>query len=146
MVICNVPDASTFAELRFLLDRLPDQTEGDPCAICQTGEPYVEFIVDMLARPGDEAAIERCAVELFSRQLSRYLSDKSGRIYWRTRLEHEWSPAYVVVRFDVNGPDLDYITDQRCVTDKNWRRIKGYCRLYRANFKSMEVEEARSAA
>jgi hypothetical protein len=127
----------SFAELKVALDDLPDQAMGDPIAICQIGKPYIEFLHRGLARPGDEEVIEREVVAAMVRSLNEYLGDKQGTIYWRERLEADVHPIAVVRYYDINGPDLDPTTNRRCVTDKNWVRIAAYCRLVRAEFKTM---------
>jgi len=128
-----------FDELRASLDRLPDQTDGDAAAICQTGEMYEEFFHVAIAREADIKAVERMVVKEFSRQIGAYLGKRHGRIYWRKRLETDISPYEVVVKFDdVNGPDVDFVTNRRCFKDKAWFRVACYCRLYRATNKTLE--------
>jgi len=128
----------SFDELRRVLDNLPDQTDGDPCAICQIGELYIEFKVAMLARPGDEKIVERYVVYEMTRRLNEYLDERGGTIYWRIRFETDVDDHAETLRLDVNGPDRDFATDQRCIQDKNWRRVAAYCRLVRAKFPAME--------
>lgn len=136
----------TFAELDHALNTIPDQTDGDSCAVSQIGEHYVEFLSVHIARPGDEKLVEQFVVSDMVRQLNSYFRDRSGTTYWRTRLETEIKPYDVVVRFDRNGPDLDFVTDQRCLKDKNWVRIAAYCRLVRARFPTMLVDNKKSEA
>lgn len=136
----------TFEELRAALDALPDQTAGDPWVVSNIGEPYVEFRARALARPGDEALVERLVVDDLVRQLNAYFYDKDGRIYWRERLEVDRSQCSVVVRLDATGEDVDFVTNTRCVMDKNWVRIAGYCRLVRAKAATVDVVDAQRAA
>jgi hypothetical protein len=134
-----------FESLHHWVKQLPDQTMGDPCAICQMGEPYVELLEQALSRPDDIAVIEIEVARKMLQRMATYLEDKSGRIYWRIPLETVIESHQVVVRYDANGPDIDFITDRKCFVDKNWKRVAAYCRLYRATHQTM-VEEKRAAA
>jgi hypothetical protein len=133
-------DVHSFAELKKIADGLDDQTTGEPNAICEIGTPYIEFLHKGLARPGDEAIIERVVVGAMVRALNVYLGDKHGTIYWRERLEMDVGPYGVVLRYDNNGPDIDEVTNRRCVKDKNWVRIGIYCRLVRAQYKALGLD------
>lgn len=123
---------ATFVELKAWLAALPDQAMGTAGAVCETGEPYVEFAAFGIARPRDEAAVEAVVAECMERQIQRYFEDRKGRIYWRVPLETAVDQHAIVIRYDVNGPGTDFLTDQRCVLDKNWVRLAAYCRLYKA--------------
>lgn len=129
----------SFTCLKAWLASFDDQTTGDPAAICQTGEPYVQFFASGLARPADVAAVEEVVAKNFHRQIEDYLNQRSGRIYWRTPFEHETTDTYVIERFDVNGPDTDPITDRKCFQDKNWKLLRCYARLYRATCRTVDV-------
>lgn len=129
----------SFIELKHWLDGLPNQVDGDPCAVSDIGEPYVAFHFGALARPGDVEVVESVVADYMRNALENYLKDKGGRIYWRTRLEWEIIPYSVIVKMDENGPDKDYVTDRKCVMDKNWRAVRCFCRLVRAQLKTMEV-------
>ena len=122
----------SFDELVRALNHIPNQTMGCPSAISDIGEQYEVFRVVALARPGDEKTIEQMVVKEMCEKLDQYFEGKSGRIYWRTPLETETVQHDVVLRLDVNGPDIDFITNLKCVMDKNWRKITGYCRLVKA--------------
>jgi hypothetical protein len=135
-------EVRSIAELRAVLDELPDQTMGDRSAVSQIGKPYIEFLNMGLARPGDEAVIEREVVGAMVRSLNGYLNDKSGTIYWRTRLEVDVTPWYVILYYDNNGPDINALTDRKCVKDSKWVRIALYCRLVRAESKVVEAPAA----
>ena len=139
-------DFDNFSGLKKWLAELPNQTVGDPTAICETGEPYIEFQESALARPGDVEVIEREVARRMGRRLGEYLDPRKGRIYWRIPFESDIDQTNVVVRYDENGPDLDPVLDRKCVMDKNWRRITAYCRLYRANFRAMEPMARQTAA
>ena len=132
----------SFAELEKALASIPDQTTGDPCAISNIGEPYVEFKAFAIARPGDEKMVERYVVASMVEQLNNYFSDKAGRIYWRMPFESDVKPESVVLRMDVNGPDKDFLTDQPCVMDKNWVRVAAHCRLIRARCAALDPAAA----
>ena len=123
---------TSFDELTRELNGLPDQTVGRAYAISDIGEPYVEFLAICLARPGDEKIIETVVVAEMCKKLDAYFEGKSGRIYWRIPFETDVTPHEVVLRLDVNGPDLDFATGSKCVKDKNWIRVAAYCRLIRA--------------
>ena len=122
----------TFAEHKDWLAKFPDQQDGLPCSVCETGEPYVEFRATALARPGDAATIEGLVADQMKNQLGEYLNGRRGRIYWRIRLETDIDDYPMVARYDDNGPDKDFMTDRRCHLDKNWKRVAAYCRVYRA--------------
>jgi hypothetical protein len=123
----------SFAELEKWLKEYPDQVVGLPQAICEAGEPYVEFTEAALARPDDVKAIERIVAQRMHRQLSSYLGSRKGRLYVRLPFEYEIDEQEVVIRFDENGPDKDFLTDRKCHLDKNWRRVACYFRCYKAN-------------
>ena len=118
--------------LRGALMVMPDQTMGIPYSVSDIGEPYVAIFSKSLARPGDEKIIEHLVVTDMCEKLDTYFEDKVGRIFWRVPFETDVKPYEVVMRFDVNGPDVDFITGQQCVKDKNWVRIAAYCRLVRS--------------
>jgi hypothetical protein len=125
--------AGTFVGLRAALEEsIPDQVDGHSYSISDIGEPYIEFFAKGLARPGDERVVEGIVVEQIARQLAAYLDRRRGRVYWRERLQLEIEPQHIVVKFDSNGPDVDPLTNRRCVMDKNWLRVGAYCRLIRA--------------
>ncbi|HZS57517.1 MAG TPA: hypothetical protein VFA65_24165 [Bryobacteraceae bacterium] len=132
----------TFKELHDWLNGFEDQTDGIPAAICEIGEPYREFFAHSFVRPGDEKVGEKVVAVMMHRQLDNYLSEKDGRIYWRIRLEEEISDVYVVQKYDINGPDMDFITDRKCFADKNWRKVGAFCRLVRASRKAPIIEKA----
>lgn len=127
-----------FGDLKRWLSDIPDQEDGDPAAICQTGEPYVEIYVTALARPADIAPIEHEVAREARKRLSAYFNGKSGTIYWRMRPECVVEDAEVVEKYDNNGPDTDTIVDRKCFKDKNWKRVSFYCRLFRAGARKME--------
>lgn len=126
------PDCTSFATLESWLRELPDQITGIPTAICQTGEPYVEFRERALARPSDAKVIESNVAERMSSRLREYLCERSGLIYWRVPFEYETKKHSVVVRYDESGPDKDFVSDRKCVMDHDWVCVSCYCRLYRA--------------
>lgn len=128
----------SFLELKKYLHELPNQIIGVAAAVCETGEPYVEFQESALARPNDVEVIERKVAARMSRKLFDYIGKRSGRIYWRIPFEFDIAPTDVVVRYDENGPDKDAITDRKCVMDRNWRNVTAYCRLYRATMVAPE--------
>jgi hypothetical protein len=81
-----------------------------------------------------------------TRKLDEYLSDKSGRIYWRIPFERDIKPVEIVTRLDVNGPDIDFITGKSCVSDKNWIKVSCYCRLVKAKMRIMDPRDKAKAA
>ena len=121
----------SFVELESALNEFPNQTDGDPCSVCEIGEEYIAFHARGLARPGDEKIIERLVVAEMCEKLDKYFEKKSGRIYWRERFISEVTPHSVVLRLDVNGSDDDFITGHKCIMDKNWLKVHAYCRLGR---------------
>jgi len=126
---------ASLADLKRELDALPDQQMGNPTAVSDTGEPYVEFRAYGIARPGDEKIVERYVAKLMSSQLHSYFLSRIGRIYWRTPFEFETRPYEEVLRIDDDGEDVDFVTDQKCVKDKNWLLVTAYCRLVKAKNK-----------
>lgn len=136
-----VPQIHGFSSLKAWLAEFPDQVDGFPSAICETGEPYVEFTYSALARPADAEIVERRVSEAMARDLARYLENRAGRIYWRARLETEENTDSVVVKYDENGPDREFVTDRKCLLDKDWTRLSCYCRLYRATHSCGEMWE-----
>src|ERR1700721_4008139 len=121
----------TFSAFKKNLDSLSNQQDGRSGPVCETGGQYREFVVAMLARPGDEAIIEDMAVGAMARDIDRYFDGRHGRIYWRIRLEWEIEPTEVVIRYAKDGPDMDFFTDQKCFKNKNWIGVKAYCRVFR---------------
>ena len=133
----------SFVELERALNEFPNQTNGDSSSVCEIGVPYIAFHARGIARPGDEKTIERFIVNEMCEKLDEYFDGKSGRIYWRHRIEFDVSQHNEVLRLDVNGPDVDFITDQKCVMDKNWRKVHLYCRLVRAPYQTMALDAVR---
>lgn len=125
--------AHSFDEMKRWLDSIEGQTVGIPTAVCQTGEHYVEFFENGLARPSDTKVIEANVARAMQTRLAKYFEDRRGMIYWRIPFETVIEPTAVVVRYDEAGPDHDFMTDRRCVMDKDWVAVKAYCRLYRAH-------------
>lgn len=123
----------TLARLKGHLDSLPDQQVGNASAISDVGEPYVELFEYAFARPDDVAIIERVVAQRMLLNLNHYLDGRNGRIYWRIPLEWDITPTKIVVKYDDDGPDIDFSTNQKCVKDGNWIKIAAYCRLYRAS-------------
>lgn len=123
----------TFESLQRRLAELPNQTMGNPSAVCETGEQYVVFSELGLARPDDVKTIEAEVAARMSRRLHEYLDKRFGRIYWRIPFEYEISDYGVIIRYDENGIDIDPTTNRKCVMDKKWKRVACYCRLYRAS-------------
>lgn len=131
------PSVKSFAELQEWLDKLPvRQFDGSPSAVCeQTGEPYVAFHLGGYARPSDEAFIEagvaarmqNAITDAIERVQPKRIEDTV--IYWRQRFESEVSGYERPIEFREDGPDIDWITGQRCVLDRNWVKVGGYCRL-----------------
>lgn len=125
---------SGFAQLKQWLDGLPNQVKGFQAAICETGEPYVEFVEDALCRPDDVGLIEAHIANRMARRITEYLNGKSGRIYWRVPLECQIEDSPQIDSFDENGPDKDFMTRRACILDRNWKSVSLYCRLYRATW------------
>lgn len=139
-------DIANFADLVEWLASFPDQGAGDPCGVCQTGEPYVVFSHTALARSEDVEVIEREVARSMACRLDDYLRSRGGRIYWRIPFESEIRDDAAVVRFSEDGPDVDFLTDRKCFKDHNWKRVSAYCRVYRATQQTMQPREMQSAA
>jgi len=137
-------EPDSFISLKNYLDGINDQKMGDPCVVCETGETYKEFSEKRLCRPADiEIAESECAAAMRKR-LDNYFSERQGRLYWRIPFEYERAPTAVVIRFDIDGPDLDFLTNRKCVTDKNWIQVQCYCRLYKSTFTGLGVSYSKS--
>ncbi len=124
--------ASTFEELKEWISGLPNrQANGSPTNICsQTGDEYVEVFSRHAARPGDEKYAEKMVVEDMQRQICKLFTDRlHGTIYWRVPLETQIQKWSRVKEYREDGPDVDFLTDRRCVMDRNWKAVKAYCRL-----------------
>lgn len=121
--------ADSFKSLQAWVDTLPRQKTGSPTAICaQTGEKYVELFVRALFRPGDEKVIERqLASQMQQHICSQFTDRRDGTIYWRIPLEWETRTAPQVIDVRDDGPDIDFVTNLRCVMDHNWLCMKVYC-------------------
>jgi hypothetical protein len=135
-----------FEDIKFALAGIQSQQRGDPSAICQTGEPYLEFREKALARPADVKIIEREVAQRMWLSLSDYLSKRSGTLYWRIPFEYDISEHHEILYYDNNGPDKDCITNRPCVMDKNWRKVQCYARLYRATMPLMIDERLKGKA
>lgn len=140
----SAPRMSGFKQLKQWLDGLPDQVVGSQAAVCETGELYIEFTESSLCRPADIDVLEAHIANRMAYRLSRYLEGKRGRIYWRCPLEFDVTDHPQVVRYDENGPDRDFLTDKKCILDKDWKGVSLYCRLYRAKHQCAS-EEAKAA-
>lgn len=136
----------SFDSIGHWLKHLDDQTTGLACHVSNAGEPYVEFIAQALSRPSDVEIIERQVATQFHAQLSSYLDARGGTIYWRIPFEFVIEEAAVVARYDINGPDKDFMTDRACFLDKDWKRIACYCRVYRATMRTPDVVKKAIAA
>jgi hypothetical protein len=119
---------------RYLDNRFPNAGYG-VSSLSATGEEYVEIAFSALSRsaPTDEEIVSRFVVIAFSQLLMSYLDQTRGQLYWRIPLEEGWIDAPQVVRYDDNGPDIDFYTDRRCFLDRDWKRYGIYCRLLRSD-------------
>ena len=120
----------SFADLREWLKSFPEQAMGNTGPFTEGGQPYKEFFSVSFARPNDVSLIESIVASDMRHRLELYFGNQRGRIHWRVPLESEAIPAHVVLRYDDNGPDTDYVIAKRCHTDKDWVRVACYCRLY----------------
>jgi hypothetical protein len=117
---------------RYMEERFPNAERGW-LNLSVTGEEYAEIAFSALSRSADEAIVSRFVLNAFSQLLTSYLSQTRGQVYWRIPLEEAWLDAPQVVRYDVDGPDIDFYTDRRCVLDRDWKRYGVYCRLLRSD-------------
>ncbi len=117
---------------RYMGVRFPNPVRGTG-HVAATGEKYVEIAFSALSRPADMAIVSRFVFVTFSELLMSYLDQTCGQIYWRIPLEEDWIDVPQVVRYDENGPDIDFYTDRRCVLDRDWKRYGIYCRLLRSD-------------
>lgn len=109
----------SFNELHNLIDSLPNkQIDGDPFSHFN-GIKYKTVQHYALARPGDEAQVEKIVAYQTSRDISDMFDDNvEGTIVWRTRLETEVR-SWVVVK--------EYLEDG--ILDDNWIKVSTYARL-----------------
>lgn len=123
----------SFDELRERLKALvPDQCIGEPSTVCETGDRYQSILVKVWSRPEDLEALTKVAANEMADKLSEALSGKNGKLYWRIPLETANSPGHTVIKWDDDGPDIDFALDKRGYFDKNWIIIKAYARFFRA--------------
>lgn len=118
----------SFEDLRRWLASIPNQSRGTGIT-SMNGRPYIEFSQMGIARPGDEAMVERVVAQTMQHTLVAYFSLRPGHLYWRLPLETDISAWSIITRYDDEGPDQDWITNRRCHVDKNWLRVAAYCRL-----------------
>ena len=126
----------TLTEIKTWLATFPDQCLGLPKGESNTGEPYHELMVKAPYRADDlvgETLAKETVCEMFFANLHSYLKSRTGTIYWRIPIEEDTQYKFVVLRYDPEGPDKDFITDQRCHLDKNWRMYVLYCRVLRSD-------------
>lgn len=121
----------TFAAMRDSLSRIFPNKRGIPNAVCETGDPYVEFYANAICRPDpfDIECVKASVRHNIARQLTTYFNDGNGTIYWRIMPEEDLQDHQCVIRYDENGPDKDFYTDKRCFMDKNWKAYSIYMRL-----------------
>ena len=145
-----------FSDLKKWVDSLPvKQVDGTPTAICgETGEKYTVRLFGGLARPGTEHLLEESLAVQMQNAISKAIEyaipydmengkwatpnnnvrPKSAKIedvtiYWRERLESGRDNYPVVTAYSEDGPDFDFLTDRRCMMDREWRKIGIYCRF-----------------
>ena len=125
-----------FADLveRFA-ERFPDAKKGRTEFFSDTGEPYVEFSESALTRPDafDMEVTSKAVIGRFHRRLMDYFGSTKGQLYWRIPLEEEWADRPQVIRYDKDGPDVDFFTRLPCHLDYRWKRYGVYCRLLRSD-------------
>ncbi len=127
-----VHEPYSFTHLQVQIDAIQDQVTGDPYAVAQCGEPYVEFMTYGISREADVKAVEGIVARQMHERLNTYFAGKSGRIYWRCRLEMAVDDCDVVSRFYFG--------------DSGWKIVKMYCRLYRATLQTVDVIDAQRRA
>lgn len=125
----------SFKQLKWAIDNwYHDQVDGKLSAVCETGDPYVDFYESAIAREKDIAMVEACVADLMYNKLKRYVGDKLRcRIYWRERLKTSMYDYSIVSKFDSDGPDIDLITGKNCFLDHNWKKLYCHCCLFLAN-------------
>lgn len=120
-----------FAPVMEWLRSFKDQVNGKAGPLTENGGKYVEFFSSQLYRPSDLLFATRNCAHLTRLTLDGYFSGKSGAIHWRIPLEWDSYPAPQVIKYDPNGPDKDFVTDQNCVMDHDWMVVKSYARAFR---------------
>jgi hypothetical protein len=128
----HIVEPNSFETLKEWLGTFPNQKTGRPTSTTDDGNKYVEFSHYALSRPDDVEEITRIVCIQTRRRLDDYLNRRYGMIEWRIPLELDVENTYSVLRYSDDGPDMDVLVNRQCFKDKNWKRIKAYCRLYRA--------------
>lgn len=123
--------ASTYKELLEHISAWPNkQMDGSSEAYPRPGLPYTEVSTRSMVRPGDELVGEQVVIQGMCRQIEALFVDKTdGVVHWRIRPEFEIYKSNVISEYREDGPDLDVLTDRRCVMDHNWSLVAAYARL-----------------
>lgn len=97
-----------------------------------------------LCRPGDEAIAESFVVQNAMRQWEIISAGRPSLIQWKIAPELNVSKtsAFLVVKYDDNGPDYDFDTGRRCHQDKRWKRVDLFARFRLASVESREAAAA----
>ena len=123
---------ATFADMEKWLALFP-QNDGPKKPIDENGNEYIEISCCFPCRntPFDKLVAERQAVAYAWQSLFDIgcRSPATAILSWRTRPELEVAAVPQVVEYRDDGPDVDYVSDRRCVYDRNWMMVKVYCRL-----------------
>jgi hypothetical protein len=135
---------NTFAKLEAWAAALPDQKEGFPSFYSNTGEEYApEFFFGVISRdePFDLEVAESVLCDQMQNAISTYLDSRKGTIYWRDPLEMDIWRDGIIVEHRADGPDMDHLTNRRCVKDKRFCVIKTYARLLKSDKAVLPNEE-----
>lgn len=123
----------------------PDAKMGRKRAVSNTGEPYVEISQYAICRDAefDIAATKKFVASRMVRALREYFESRGGvgTLYYRVPLEDIMQDYPVVIKYDENGPDKDFLTDRRCYLDRGWKGYGMYVRLLLSTLPDLTIGE-----
>ena len=108
------------------------QSDGPAATLNSAGEKYIEFGCGLHAREQDVDIIMSVACTKLANAIhtlaARY-TPQTHAIEWRKRPECAVGDYPLVVEYRDDGPDMDFVTDRRCVMDKGFKLVKTYARI-----------------
>lgn len=92
---------------------------------------FINISHNILARPADEAILTTLAVRLLHANILDFLSQhkEGGEIHWKQYPAIQVMETKIVRDFREDGPEIDYLTKKRCVTDNDWLCIHASAQL-----------------
>lgn len=124
----GLPDQRmTFEQTKDWLDSLPAKTME---AGVYANDERVVFGYGLICR-NEPFDIELAVADIcgqFRGDFLAYLNAREGELYWCDPFEWDTWADPVITEYRDDGPDLDPITDRRCVRDKRFVAVKCYAR------------------